>query len=116
MNAVAPALAEIIATLAALAPAHEGLRDYAALNIQRETQVEVRTSLAAFDARVTKLIAAKVALEALIATPDGPPRDITPAVLKDLQDQAATIAAALKTFTSEPAIALGLTGQPPEPK
>ena len=117
LTAVQAALAEIIATLAALAPVHEGLRDYATLNIQRETQIEIRTSLADMDRRVTALNAAKLALEALAALPIAPARDVTAAVLKDLQDQAATIEAALGTFIQrDPAAALGLAAQPPEPK
>jgi len=108
MSAVDTALAEIVTTLAAIAPAHEGLRDFASLNIQRDTQVEVKASLTQFDRRVQLLTAARVALESLIADGVlGPPREIGAEALKDLQQNAASIAAALALFAT-PAQATGL--------
>ena len=110
------ALAHVNAVLAAIAPAHEGLRDYARMNILRETQVSVATALSQFDRRVAKLTAVKVALEALIAEPDFSPLDIPAAALKDLQENAATVQAALALFTPGAATTLGLSAAAPEPK
>jgi hypothetical protein len=101
-TAVAAAVNEIQAALAVMPPTLEGLRDFARLNLQRETQQEVVTTLEQYDRRVRLLEAALKALEVLLADghPDLTPRDVSVAVLEDLQANARTIEAALQQFTS----------------
>ena len=117
-TAVDAALAEIDTTLAAIAPAHEGLRDFASLNLSREAQVDVRASLVQYDRRVLALKAARAGLVALVADgyPELVPREVSPAVLRDLADNAATIEAALHQFGSNAATALHLADGPTEAK
>ena len=115
MAAVDAALAEVNATLAALAAPHEGLRDYARLNLLPETQIDVRAMLDKFDRRVARLTAVKLALEVLIL--EGDPaigtREIADNVLRDLQGNERSISAALLLFAgAEQAAALGLAAGP----
>lgn len=118
MHAVAEAHADIVAALAAIAPAHEGLRDYARLNLSAATVTEVKASMAVYDKRVKALEVAKAAIEALLADgyPALEPRTVTDAVLTDLRANNATIAAALAQFRPEGAAAITLTAGAPEPK
>ena len=115
---VAAALAQIVATLAAIAPTHEGLRDYARLNLLPATLLDIRASLEDYDRRVQKLQLAKTALEGLVGDghPDLRPREIASAALRDLQENLASIAAAREQFVSNEAATLGLTAGTPEPK
>jgi len=117
-TAVSAALAEIETALATIPPQHEGLRDFARLNLRPATLVEVRASLEVYDRRVTRLQAAKAAIEALVADgfPDLRPREIDDAALQDLQENAQTITAALAQFASNTPTALGLSAGAAEPK
>lgn len=119
MDTVVPAgLAEIREKLAEIPPQHEGLRDFARLNLKPETLAEVRVSLEQYDRRVRVLTAAQTALEQLVADgyPDLLPRKVSDLVLQDLQENEATIAAALKQFTSNDPATLNLSAGPPEAK
>jgi hypothetical protein len=118
VSAVTDALAEIAAAVAALATPHEGLRDWTRINLQAPAAAEIRAALAQFDKRAAALAAAKAALEALVADgyPALEPRPVDAAVLGDLRDNAATIAAAFALFTPVTAAVLNLTAGPPEPK
>jgi hypothetical protein len=117
-TAVAAALNEIQAALAVIPPQHEGLRDYARLNLQRETQQEVITTLEQYDRRVRVLEAAQKALELLLADghPDLTPRAVSAAVVQDLQANLATITAARLQFVSDTTTVLGLAAGRVEPK
>ncbi len=118
MSKVDEAIVEIDAALVAMAPAHEGLNDYNALDIKPETKAQVEAAIVQYDRRKLLLETAKAHLEAL--TGDGYPvldiPDVNASVLADLQENAATIAAALAEFTSNAAASLGLTPNPPLPK
>lgn len=117
MSAVDQALAEVIAQLATIAPAHEGLRDFERLNLQPETHEEVQNSIVQYDRRVELLQEAKRTLESLIS--DGHPslnaRGISQTAYADLQENAKTIEAAKAQFI-ERASTLNLTGGAQEPK
>lgn len=117
-NAVEQAILEIKAKLAELAPQHEGLRDYARLNLKPETLEQVNLSIAQYDARVGLLMAALAALEALAADghPELPAREVEQLVLDDLLENAATIEAALGKFELAKASTLGLDDDAPEEK
>lgn len=117
-TAVAAALAEILATLAAMAPEHEGLRDFQRLNLQPETLTEVQASLQDYDRRVAKLLAAQASIEALLADgyPALDPRKIADAALEDLQQNARTVEAALARFASNAATRLSLAAAETEEK
>jgi hypothetical protein len=118
MSAVDDAITEIDGQLAILGPEYEGLKDYARLNIHPDTMVAVQAALAVYDRRVGLLATNRDLLVRLRA--DGHPtltvQAVTAAVLADLQDNQATITAALAQFTSEPAASLGLTAGAPEGK
>jgi hypothetical protein len=118
-TAVTAALAEIVAALATIPPQHEGLKDFARLNLKPETLVEIRTSLEQYDRRVRLLEAAQKANEVLLADgyPALEPREISDAAYQDLQTNKQTIDAALQQFTSPtPATTLGLAAGAVEPK
>jgi hypothetical protein len=118
MSTVDTALGDIAAAIAALAPAHEGLRDFARLNVRPETLVEVRTAIEQYDRRLRLLTVAQSALDALVADgyPDLATRDIAAAVLADLQANAASIETALALFGAVTATTLRLSATPPTPK
>ena len=119
MDTVVPAaLTEIRAKLAEIPPQHEGLRDFARLNLKPETRQEVGVSLDQYDRRVRALTAAQTALEQLVADgyPDLLPRKVSDLVLQDLQDNEATIAAALKQFISNAPTTLNLAAGAVETK
>jgi hypothetical protein len=119
MQTVVPAaLTEIQTRLAEIPPQHEGLRDFARLNLKAETLTEVRTSIDQYDRRVRLLTTAQTALEQLVADgyPDLLPRKVSDLVLQDLQDNEATIAAALKQFTSNAPTTLNLSAGATEAK
>jgi hypothetical protein len=118
-TAVTAALTEIVAALATIPPQHEGLRDFARLNLKSETLTEVRATLEQYDRRVRVLEAAQKALELLLADghPDLTPREISDAAYQDLQTNKQTIDAALQQFTSPtPATRLNLSAGAVEPK
>lgn len=108
-TAVDQAIIEIRAVLAQIALEHEGLRDDARLNLKPETMEEVNAEIVIYDRRVGLLKAALAANEALVE--DGYPelsvRQVSEIVLEDLQENAASIAAALKKFDSIKATNLG---------
>src|SRR6185436_17347561 len=110
-TAVETALAELAAATATLSPQLEGLRDFTRLNLEDSTRREVDEVLTTTIRRVDLLGRAKDALQALLA--DGHPdllvRTIDVSAFQDLRNQAATIAAALLRFNSDPATTLGLT-------
>jgi hypothetical protein len=118
ITAVAAGLAEIVSTLATIQPQHEGLRDFGRLNLKPATQVEVTASLEQYDRRVHLLAVAQAALEALLddGYPELAPREVAETALKDLQENARTIDAALQQFASNSATALGLDATDTEPK
>lgn len=117
MSKVNEALAEIDAAILAMAPAHEGLRDYAMLNIAAETRVQVLAGITIYDRRLGLLLAAKERLELLLA--DGyPTLEIPPVedeVMLDLKANSATIDAALGRFWAKPPEAVTLTIVPGDP-
>lgn len=115
MTKVEEALAEIVAELARIAPIHEGLQDFALLDIKPETKAAVQAAISQYNTRVSRLNDAKTGLQNLLA--DGyPTLEIPPveaAVLADLSENQATIAAALAQFTANEAVTLSiLPGQP----
>ena len=118
MSAVTDAIAEIDAQLANLGPEYEGLKDYARLNIHPDTMAAVQAALAVYDRRVGLLATNRDLLNRL--RDDGHPtlavQPVTASVLADLQDNQATITAALAQFTADPAASLGLTAGTPEGK
>ncbi len=118
-TAVEAAIVEIDAALAVFAPQHEGLRDFARLNLQPETLTQVNALITEFDQRVAALNAARVGLVTLMA--HGHPGisvvDVTELVYADLQAQNATIDAALLLFRAQlAATGLNLQPGPPVPK
>ena len=127
MSAVTETIAAVAAAQAALAPAHEGLRDLARLNLASGSVADVKAATASYDKRAKLLEAARVALEAADAAlaalaadghPAPPaPRVVVDAVLRDLTDNRATIDAALRAaFRPEGAAGLALSGGAPTPK
>lgn len=119
METVVPAaLDEITTAITTIAPAHEGLRDFSRLNLQRSTQEEVLASLQQYDRRLQLLTTAKAGIDALLKDgyPDLVPRKIADAALQDLAANEATIAAALKQFTSNAPTTLNLSASATEPK
>lgn len=118
MTKVEEAIVEIDGLLALFAPQHEGLRDFALLNLTSKTQEWVRQSIIHYDRRVAALNIAKTALIALMADghPDLPIAEVDAQSYADLQANAATIEAALARFASNAATALALNGGVVEPK
>lgn len=118
MTAVDSALAEINERLATFAPQHEGLRDFALLNLQEATKVEIDSSLKLYDRRQDLLEKAKAALESLNADghPDLPVREISTAAFDDLRNNTSTIEAAMARFASNAATSIALTEGKTEPK
>lgn len=118
MTAVEQAIAEINTLLAQFAPEHEGLRDFARLNLQPETLNEINTSLANYDRRVGLLQAAKAACEALMADghPDLPVREIPSTAFDDISANHTTVMAAFARFAPAPATAINVTPGEPENK
>lgn len=118
MTAVESAISEMQDLLVVFAPEHEGLRDFARLNLLEATQVDVRKSIINYDRREVLLNAAIAALQALMADghPTLPVRHIDMTALNDLKANAATIEAALLRFDSNAATDLTLTGGTVEPK
>jgi hypothetical protein len=119
-TAVEAAIAEIDAALVVFAPQHEGLRDFARLNLQPETLTQVNALITKFDQRVAALTAARVGLITLMdhGHPTLPVSEVTALVLADLQAQMTTIEAALPLFHEQPVLAgaLNLGAGAPVPK
>lgn len=117
-TAVEAARDEIRETLARIEPEHEGLYDFARLNITPETKAVVDAAIADYDRRVAKLRSTLVEIEGLLA--DGYPaldvREVAGTVYNDLQAQNATIDAALAKFQPAVAANMGLAAGTPEPK
>lgn len=117
-SAVETAIQEIDAALAAMAPIHEGLRDYSKLNIQTDTLAAVNGAISQYDHRKSLLEQAKARCEALVA--DGYPvldiADVTESVKKDLEAQAASITAALAEFDLDEAATLVIVPGSPSDK
>jgi hypothetical protein len=116
---------ELQDALVAMAPEHEGLRDFDALNLGEPAQREISAAIADYDRRVQyingaigQLTEAKSSLQTLEA--DGYPRldkrEVVDAAYADLQANAATIQAALAKFSSGKAVGLGLKTGSAEPK
>jgi len=112
------ALEEVLFMLDEMKDEHEGLRDFARLNLSEPTLRDVNESIALYDRRVRLLLDTKAALEALIndGFPNLNPREIMPAELAELADQQATITAALKKFASNAAVGITLAPGATEPK
>lgn len=117
MSAVDTAIVEIEQELAALAPIHEGLRDYARLNLSPETMAEVQEAIVIYDRRFALLNAALVNSRALQTDgyPAIPIQDVMPAVYADLRTNKDTIDAALARFAAT-AGSLNLSAGSPETK
>jgi two-component sensor histidine kinase len=119
MSAVDDAIGFLDTELAIRNPQYEGLKDYGRLNIQPDTMTAVQDLLRRYDTRMGLLATTR---DLLIKLRDDPALDVqqvSAAVHADLQDQEATIAAALSMFTPEsvvPATALNLSAGPVEPK
>lgn len=118
MTSVDSALNEINERLTTFAPQHEGLRDFALLNLQEATKLEIDSSLKLYDRRKDLLDKAKAALEALKADghPEIPVREISEAAFADLQGNTSTIEAAMARFASNAATTLALAEGRTEPK
>lgn len=118
MTAVEQALAEIDQAIADMAPAHEGLRDYALLDIKAETKAQVNAAIGLYDQRLSHLTTTKDRLQQLLA--DGYPTLEIPAVEKavydDLKENEATIAAALARFKQNEAVSLSIVPGTPTDK
>lgn len=118
MSQVDEAIVEIDAQLAILNPQYEGLKDYQRLNLHPDSMAAVQAALQVYDRRVGLLMTVRDLLGRLVA--DGHPaltvQQVSGDVLADLQDNQATITAALSQFASDPATRLVLSAQPPTPK
>lgn len=118
MTRVEEAIAEIKAALEGMALAHEGLRDFSRLNVSPGTLAAVQAGIEQYDLRKTRLEAALQGAEMLMA--DGYPvldlPSVTLSALTDLQQNAASITAALAQFEAMPAVDLNLTVGQAEPK
>lgn len=118
-TAVDVARQEIANKLGEYAPQHEGLRDFARLNIHPDTKLQVDALIAQYDRRTALLEAAEVALKALVD--DGHPelavRDVREVVYADLAENKTTIDAALLRFAPKAeASSLSFTEGPAESK
>lgn len=118
MSKVADAVKEIEAQLVELAPEHEGLRDFARLNLEAESAAAVAAQIIVYDRRVGLLTSTLAWLKALAE--DGHPAiaaaEIPHSALLDLSRNAETLRAALDTFSSARAVGLGLGTKPAEQK
>jgi hypothetical protein len=118
MTKVEEALVEVKAELKRIEPIHEGLRDYAMLDITPETRTQVNAAIYAYDYRVALLTNVEKTLEALLAG-GYPELEIPPveaAVLQDLEMNQKTITAALRQFTVDEAVSLEVIPGIPEDK
>jgi len=116
MEQVEEAIAEIEAALLDIEPKLEGLKDYARLNLLPATLEEVNLLIVQYERRKGFLTAALAALQALVAEPEFAVREISPAALEDLQNNANTINIALGLFESNEAASISFTAGAKEPK
>lgn len=118
MNNVLEALAEIKQAYDDMQLEHEGLRDYAAMNLKAETKAIVVAAIGMYDRRTELMRAAHQALTALVD--DGYPvleiPGVTTEVLEDLKFNRESVAAAFDQFKPQVAEDLGLATAPPEQK
>jgi hypothetical protein len=118
VTAAEQTIVEIDERLSVFVPQYEGMLDYDRLNIKPETKAVVAISIADYEQRMGLLRAAREALAALMA--DGHPnidvREVEAAVLADLKENAATIEAALKQFSSNAAASLAMSSEEPVKK
>jgi len=118
MSAVDTALAEVQAAITAMAPAHEGLRDYALLDLKPETKAVVDAEIARYDLRLSWLLYVEDALMNLVDNgyPTLAPAEIPEDAMEDLQENKSTIDAALGIFRPNTAVGMSLTGGEAEKK
>jgi hypothetical protein len=102
----------------ARAPQLEGLERLARLNLTPQLMEEVQLSISQFTRRMSLIVQAQAALDALEA--DGYPevdiREILGVAFDDLQDVNADIEAATTLFRDGEAVHLALVAGGPEPK
>lgn len=118
MTKVEEAITEIRAALAEMEPIHEGLRDFARLNIHEDTRADVDAAIRQYDTRKAFLEAALLHAENLVIDcyPALDIPDVTLSVLADLEENKRTIDAAIAEFHSNAAGNLGLSAGFPEQK
>ncbi len=118
MSKVDEAIQEIDAELAAIAPVHEGWRDYALLDLKPETKAFVDKEIIRYDRRVGYLGNARQWLSGLKddGHPGLPPAEVPSAVYDDLADNQKTINAAFGKVGSSEATTMGLKAGDTRPK
>lgn len=118
MSKVDEAVVEIETEITDLADEYAGLLDYSRLDLKPATMAKVKESIVEYERRGARLHAANQALKALQADghPGIPIKEVEASVLENLQENAATIEAALKRFASNEAVDMGLKAEKPEPK
>lgn len=118
MTDVEKGIIELKIALQAQAPESEGLDDLERLNIGSAALDEVQISRGEYARRMRLEQAHILTGEALLADgyPDLPARGVSAVILAQLQDQAATIEAALKKFTPNVVASLGQYFADPQPK
>lgn len=118
MSKVDEAIVEAAAELERIAPILEGLYDYRRLNIKDSTRGIIEAAIGQYERRKDYLTGFKSSGETLAT--DGHPLllipDVTLTVKADLDEQAATIAAALAQIHSNAAFDLRLSAGEPETK
>lgn len=115
MTSVETAVAEVQNAISEIAPELAGVIDFSKLPIDPETARAVTSAITDFDRRLHLLTVALDALNALLA--DGYPavamREVSASTLKDLQEEAARIEAALAKFESNEATSVTVTAESP---
>lgn len=123
-TAIDDMIAEFQQALTDMAPAHEGLRDFAHLNLHTDTQERVNQAVLQYDRRRDLLTASIAELQARKLALQGdlyPVLEIplvTAETLEDLQQNESTISAALARFRAQPPDVASLNSTPgtPQPK
>lgn len=102
MNAIELALVELRTRMVFMAPIHEGLRDYASLNLTPTAMEVIHKQLRKYDEMLAAMQAAEAALKILLALhyPDLSPVSVPKAELDDIQNQVDTLTAARAQFKS----------------
>ena len=118
MSKVDEAIVEIDAELARIAPIHEGLRDYALLDLKPDTKKFVDAEIARYDRRVGFLGNSRQWLLGLKndGHPGLAPAEVPKEVYADLEENQKTIDAAFGQFGAEEATAMGLKAGTVRPK
>lgn len=119
MSKVDEAIVEIKQALDDLFLENEGLDDLQALDLGADAAKEVEDYATIYKRRVELLNESLGKLQLLVADgyPGLPIRQVSEAVYRDIAEQEASIAAAVKKFApQEKADDLGLKAGPPEPK